>query len=224
MSENQSYENQSYDRQFQTTGDRSREDNASSKKGGGGWLEFPIILIVAFALVFLFVRPYVVEAFYIPSESMTPTLEVGDRVLVNKFIYRFTEPERGDIIVFKTPEGMDNSVDGNPIARLIGWFQGKRDERQDLIKRVVGLPGDTITVRNGKLFVNGERQNEPYLNREIPDQSFFNEMTVPQGKVFVMGDNRTNSRDSRYIGPIPKENIEGEAFLRFWPPGRLGLI
>ncbi len=215
----------SEDQQFQTTNEQSREGRASSKKGGGsGWLEFPLILIVAFALVFLVVRPYVVEAFYIPSESMVPTLEVGDRVLVNKFIYRFTEPERRDVVVFKTPEGVDNSVDGNPIARLIGWFQGKRDERQDLIKRVVGLPGDTIAVRNGRLFVNGERQKEPYLNKSLPDQSFFQQTTVPQGKVFVMGDNRTNSRDSRFIGPIPKENIEGEAFLRFWPPGRLGTL
>ncbi|MGB3634273.1 MAG: signal peptidase I [Rubrobacteraceae bacterium] len=216
----------SEDQQFQTTTERDQEQPAPSKKSGGGsgWLEFPLILIVAFALVFLVVRPYVVEAFYIPSESMVPTLEVGDRVLVNKFIYRFTEPERQDVVVFKSPEGVDNSVDGNPIARLIGRFQGKRDERQDLIKRVVGLPGDTIAVRNGKLSVNGERQNEPYLNKEFPDQSFFQQTTVPKTKVFVMGDNRTNSRDSRFIGPVPKENIEGEAFLRFWPPGRLGTL
>lgn len=215
----------SEDQQFHTSNERNQERPAPSKKSGGsGWLEFPIILIVAFALVFLVVRPYVVEAFYIPSESMVPTLEVGDRVLVNKFIYRFTEPERGDVIVFKTPEGVDNSVDGNPVARLIGWLRGNRDERQDLIKRVVGLPGDTVAIRNGNLFVNGERQNEPYLNEELPDQGFYERTEVPQGKVFVMGDNRANSRDSRFIGPIPKENIEGEAFLRFWPPGRLGTL
>ncbi|MGF1470714.1 MAG: signal peptidase I [Rubrobacteraceae bacterium] len=216
-------ENQPEGQKFQTSRGRSREARPTAKKGGS-WLEFPIILIIAFALVFLFVRPYVVEAFYIPSESMTPTLEVGDRVLVNKFIYRFTEPDRGDIIVFKTTEGVNNAVDGNPIARLIGWFQGKRDERQDLIKRVVGLPGDTIAVRNGNLFVNGERQDEPYLNQETLDQSFFEETTVPEGKVFVMGDNRTNSRDSRFIGPIPEENIQGEAFLRFWPLSRVGIL
>ena len=208
----------------ETTHEQSPGRRRSSKKSGSGWMEFPLILIVAFALVFLVVRPYVAEAFYIPSESMVPTLEVGDRVLVNKFIYRFTEPERQDVVVFKTPEGINNSVDGNLIARTAGWFQGRRDERQDLIKRVVALPGDTIAVRDGNLFVNGERQNEPYLNEELPDGSFFQQATVPQGKVFVMGDNRTNSRDSRFIGPIPKENIEGEAFLRFWPPGRLGTL
>ena len=95
----------------------------------GGVLEFLVILIVAFALVFGFVRPFVVEAFYIPSESMVHTLEVGDRVLVNKFIYRFEEPERGDIVVFRSVEGGE----------------------EDLIKRVVGVPGDEISVRNGAL-------------------------------------------------------------------------
>ncbi|MDQ4106643.1 MAG: signal peptidase I [Actinomycetota bacterium] len=192
-------EQQSHEEQFQTS---RRERRRSAKKGGGGFLEFLIILVVAFALVFGFVRPFVVEAFWIPSESMVPTLEVGDRVLVNKFIYRFTEPDRGDIVVFE-------SVDG---------------DGTDLIKRVIALPGDTVAVRDGTLFVNGEPQREPYLNRALPDSSFYAPTEVPEGHVFVMGDNRTNSADSRVFGPLPKENIAGEAFLRFWPPGRIGLI
>ena len=217
-------EDQKREGQFQTAGEGGQQSRQRVKKSGGGPLEFVVILIVAFALVFLVVRPFIVEAFFIPSESMVPTLEVGDRVLVNKFIYRFTEPEREDVVVFKTPEGVDNSVDGNPVARLVGWFQGERDERQDLIKRVVGLPGDNIAVRNGTLVVNGDRQNESYLNGEFPDRGAFGPEKVPEGHVFVMGDNRSNSRDSRFIGPIPKENLEGEAFVRFWPPGRLGLL
>ena len=172
------------------------------RKKGGGVLEFLVILIVAFALVFGFVRPFVVEAFYIPSESMVHTLEVGDRVLVNKFIYRFEEPERGDIVVFRSVEGGE----------------------EDLIKRVVGVPGDEISVRNGALYVNGERQTEPYVNKEIPDVNTYGPMKVPEGHVFAMGDNRANSRDSRFFGPIPYENIEGEAFVIFWPPARLGLL
>ena len=217
-------EDQRHEGQFQTASVDNQRGRRGAKKSGGGPLEFVVILIVAFALVFLVVRPFIVEAFYIPSESMVPTLEVGDRVLVNKFIYRFTEPESGDVVVFKTPEGVDNSVDGNVIERTVGWLQGNRDERQDLIKRVVGLPGDRIAVRNSVLFVNGERQNEPYLNSEFPDRSNFGPEKVPEGHVFMMGDNRMNSRDSRFIGPIPKENIEGEAFIRFWPPGRIGLL
>jgi signal peptidase I len=194
-----------YEEQFDTTiSRRARRERRSndSKKGGGGVLEFLIILVVSFVLVFGFVRPFVVEAFWIPSASMVPTLKYGDRVLVNKFIYRFTEPERGDVIVFKSVQGDD----------------------QDLIKRVVGVPGDEITVRGGRLFVNGEPQREPYVNKKFPDRSFYAPTTVPKDHVFAMGDNRANSQDSRVFGPVPKENIEGEAFLRFWPPGRIGLL
>ena len=186
------------DEQFQT----SSQERRPARKKGGGALEYLVILLVSFALVFGFVRPFVMEAFWIPSGSMIPTLEIGDRVLVNKFIYRFTEPKRGDIVVF-------TSVD-NP--------------KEDLIKRVVGVPGDKIAVRGGKLFLNGEPQKEPYTNKKLPDRSFFARTTVPKGHVFVMGDNRGNSADSRVFGPLPKKNIEGEAFLRFWPPDRIGLL
>ncbi|MFL6008841.1 MAG: signal peptidase I [Rubrobacteraceae bacterium] len=198
MSEKPSYEEQ-FDTTISRRARRERRNNAS-KKSGGGVLEFLIILLVSFVLVFGFVRPFVVEAFWIPSASMVPTLKYGDRVLVNKFIYRFTEPQRGDIIVFKSVEG-----DG-----------------QDLIKRVVGVPGDEIAVRGGTLFVNGEPQKEPYVNKKFPDRSFYAPTTVPKDHVFAMGDNRANSQDSRVFGPVPEQNIEGEAFLRFWPPDRIG--
>ena len=90
--------------------------------------------------------------------------------------------------------------------------------------RSVGLPGDTIAVRRGRLFLNGVPQKEPYTNKNLPDRSFYAKTTVPKGHVFVMGDNRGNSADSRVFGPLPKKNIEGEAFLRFWPPHRIGLL
>ena len=134
------------------------------------------------------------------TSTLSPISSVG--VLVNKFIYRFTEPERGDIIVFQSVDNPD----------------------EDLIKRVVGLPGDTIAVRRGKLVLNGEPQKEPFTNKNLPDRSFYAKITVPKGHVFVMGDNRGNSADSRVFGPLPKKNIEGEAFLRFWPPHRIGLL
>ena len=194
MSERHYYE----DERFRTGG----EERPPRKKKGGGIIEYLVILVVSFALVFGFVRPFVVEAFWIPSGSMIPTLEVNDRVLVNKFIYRFTEPERGDIIVFR-------SVD---------------DPETDLIKRVVGLPGDRIAVRSGRLIVNGEPQKEPFTNKRFPDRSFFAPTTVPKNHVFVMGDNRANSQDSRVFGPLPKKNIEGEAFVRFWPLSRIGTL
>jgi signal peptidase I len=186
------------DQRFRT----AEEDRPTRKKKGGGIVEYLVILVVSFALVFGFVRPFVVEAFWIPSGSMIPTLQINDRVLVNKFIYRFMEPSRGDIVVFE-------SVD---------------DPDTDLIKRVVGLPGDRVAVRSGRLVVNGEPQKEPFTNKKFPDTSFFAATPVPKDHVFVMGDNRANSQDSRVFGPLPKKNIEGEAFLRFWPVDRIGLL
>jgi signal peptidase I len=185
------------------TGTKSKNHRwRRSSKERGSLLEFLIILLVAFALVFGLVRPFIVEAFYIPSESMMPTLEVGDRVFVNKFIYRIAEPERDDIVVFESIEGSE----------------------QDLIKRVVAVPGDTVAVQNGVLFVNGQLQEEPYVNDAFPDGSFFGPTTVPEDSVFVMGDNRGNSRDSRFFGPVSISNVEGEAFLTFWPPSHVDLL
>src|SRR5215210_5058761 len=192
-----------HERGFETGESSEEHQGGRSLKKGGGFVEFLVILLVAFALVFGFIRPFVLEAFWIPSESMVPTLEVGDRVFVNKFVYRIREPERGDIVVFQSVEG----------------------DAEDLIKRIVAVPGDSVAVENGVLSVNGEPQVEPYVNAGFPDDdSFFGPMGVPEGEVFVMGDNRANSRDSRFFGPVPIENIEGEAFASFWPPSRIGLL
>src|SRR3712207_6403176 len=160
-------EKESYGRDPETgVAPGGRKESPTAKKGGG-FLEFLVILVVAFALVFGFVRPFVLEAFYIPSESMVPTLEVEDRVFVNKFIYRFTEPERGDIVVFESVNGGE----------------------EDLIKRVVALPGDEAEVRSGTLLVNGEPQNEPYITPQFPDGSIYGPSRLYEGEVFVMGDN-----------------------------------
>jgi signal peptidase I len=191
-----------YEQGFETGVGPEGHPGRRSSREAGGLVEFLVILAVAFVLVFGFVRPFVLEAFRIPSESMVPTLLVGDRVFVNKFIYRFTEPERGDVVVFESVNGRE----------------------EDLIKRVVGVAGDEVEVRNGTLLVNGEAREEPYLNRGIPDDSFFGPTRLSEGEVFVMGDNRANSADSRVFGPLPIENIEGEAFVRFWPPLRIGVL
>lgn len=167
-------------------------------------VEFALILLVAFALVFGIVRPAVAAPFRIPSVSMVPTLEVGDHLIVNKFVYDFRKPKRGEIVVFDVP-----------------W------QSDPLIKRVVGLPGDSIELRQGKLFVNGKPQKEPYVVNQPcvparPKTCSYGPVTVPSGDFFAMGDNRAKSEDSRYIGPVPEKNIEGEAILRFWPLGRVG--
>lgn len=157
-------------------------------------------IVVAFVLVFGVVQPFIVQAFRIPSESMLPTLEVKDRVLANKFIYRFTAPDRGDIVVFEDPNGSGET----------------------LIKRVVGVGGDKIRMQGGLLLVNGESREEPYLNTEEPFRGYYGPITVPENHVFLMGDNRGNSADSRVFGPVLLDSVKGEAFLRFWPVEKIG--
>ena len=188
-----------------STGTGERE--GISGKEWGPWALF-MMLVVAVDLVFGFVRPFVVEPMSVPSASMAPTLEPGDRVLTNKFVYDFADPDRGDLVVFESV-----------------------DERKDeeIVKRVVGLPGEEISVQEGVLLVNGEQPYEPYLStqeapsaRETPGVDSFGPMVVPPNHLFVMGDNRTNSYDSRFFGPVPEENLVGEVSLRFWPLGRLG--
>jgi signal peptidase I len=180
---------------------RELRQERQRKKRKAGLRELVITIVIAFVLVFGLVRPFIVEAYRIPSESMVPTLEVGDRVLANKFVYRFWSPKRGDIVVF-------DSVD--------------EGEDQTLIKRVVGLEGDEIQVQGGVLYVNGEPQKEPYLNEDLPFVGFYGPTVVPKGNIFVMGDNRANSADSRVFGPLPLENLRGEAFIRFWPVSKIG--
>ncbi len=182
----------------------SRRERRTSKKNKGLFVDFLLILLISFGLVFGVLRPFIVKAFYVPTESMVPTLLVNDRVLANEFIYRFSELERGEIVIFKV-----KSAEG---------------EEEYLIKRVVGLPADKISVRSGRLFINGVPQKESYLNKKLPDKSFYGPTTVPPGHVFVMGDNRANSGDSRIFGPVPKKNIEGQAFVRFWPLSRIEIL
>ena len=182
---------------------RERRLQREKKKRKAGVAELILTAVVAFVLVFGFVRPYVIEAYRIPTESMVPTLEVGDRVLANKFVHRFTEPERRDIVVFDSVEEGDD---------------------QTLIKRVVGVAGDEIQLQGGILYVNGEEQEEPYLNDADQSRGFYGPTVVPEGHIFVIGDNRGNSADSRVFGPLPLENLKGEAFMRFWPISKISTI
>jgi signal peptidase I len=181
---------------------RERRLEREKKRRRAGVAELVFTAFVAFVLVFGFVRPFVVEAYRIPTESMVPTLEVGDRVLAGKFMYRFFEPERGDIVVF-------DSVD---------------EDDQTLIKRVVGVAGDEIQVQGGVLYVNDEAQEEPYLDDADQFRSYYGPTVVPEGHIFVMGDNRGNSADSRVFGPLPLENLKGEAFMRFWPVSKISTV
>ena len=174
-------------------------------------------LLIGGALVIaLVVKAFFFQAFYIPSDSMVPTLKTNDRVIVNKLSYHLHAVHRGDIVVFKTPKGSD----GNPIDPTI----------KDLVKRVIGLPGETVAERDGQILINGKVLKESYLPaRTISNCASFAAQCFPTGplpanRYWVMGDNRPNSRDSRYFGSIPKSEIVGRVFVRVWPLNRLGLL
>ena len=156
----------------------------------------------------LLVEAFLIQAFWIPSPSMEPTLDVGDRVLVNKLSYKFHEVNRGDVVVFERPPGAST---------------GQNGEIKDLIKRVIAVGGDTVEAKEGEVFVNGERIDENYLE---PGTSTDNLplKTIPDGRVFVMGDNRTNSEDSRVFGPIGEDAIVGRAFIRVLPVTDIGWL
>jgi signal peptidase I len=183
--------------------------------------ELPGLIIIAFLLALL-IKSFLIQAFYIPSGSMEPTLEIGDRVLVNKVMLRFRDPHRGEVIVFENPQAIE--PDRNPLSAFWNWLtEGlgfASNPEKDFIKRVIGLPGDTIEVNRGKVFINNKPIDEPYLNTQ-EDLSDFGPFKVPEGQFFMMGDNRANSQDSRStLGPIPEDKIVGKAFIVLWPPSR----
>ncbi len=159
-------------------------------------------------LIALTAQAFFVQAFWIPSPSMTPTLEVGDRVLVNKLAYRTHDVHRGDLIVFERPPETSNGVEG---------------EIKDLIKRVIAVGGDTIEGHDGQVYVNGERIEESYLEAGTPTEDLDREV-IPEGMVFVMGDNRVNSEDSRVFGPIDEDTIVGRAFVKVLPLSDIGWL
>ena len=168
------------------------------------WVE-PVIIAVILALI---IRAFIVQAFKIPTGSMRPTLMEGDRILVNKFIYKFKEPKRGDIIVFRSPE----------------------DKKKDFIKRLVALPGETLEISNGMILIDNKAVDKDSVMRE---RYYYNRgdfgvegqtMEVPLDAYYVLGDNSISSRDSRYWGFLPKKYLIGKAFLLYWPPTRIRLL
>lgn len=169
----------------------------------GRWLLELVVLVTLALGLATGIKTFVVQPFYIPSGSMEPTLEVGDRVLANKFLYRFDEPKAGDVVVFKSPDAKGT----------------------DYIKRIIATEGQTVDVRRGAVTVDGQPLQEAYVNTLVADQSDLTEpVTVPEGHVWLMGDNRANSADSRVFGPQPVSHLLGKAFLVYWPLGRARVL
>ncbi len=224
--------------------DVAPDSEGPSRRAARQGLELIILIGVAVAIA-LIVKAFVVQAFFIPSESMVPTLKVQDRVLVNKLSYEFGDPERGDIVVFEAPVGQATS------------------EIKDLIKRLIGLPGDVVEGRDGHVYINGQLLVEPYLEATVVSKTFGPYYVPEAGDVIVeidsttlevdgqrivaslqtsldgrvdaqnqithdhfymLGDNRLNSKDSTEFGPVDGELFVGRAFIRVWPLGSFGLL
>jgi len=156
--------------------------------------------VIIAAAIALMIRFLVVEPFRVDGPSMEPTFYTGDMLIVNKFLYRFTAPKRGEVIVFRYP----------------------RQPQKDYVKRVIAVAGETVEVRMGRVYVNGQLFEEDFTTK--PSISSFPRTEVPSGSVFVLGDNRSNSEDSRYFGAVPLSNIKGRAMVVYWPIARIQLV
>lgn len=192
--------------------------------------EYAILAIAAIVLASL-VRAFLGQAYWIPSPSMYPTLKVGDRVIVSRLSYHLGDPDRGDIVVFQNPDYVDTGRK-DPVSRglrnlleVVGIGQPKD---KYFIKRVIGLPGDRLQVKNDHVWINGKVLPEAWLQpgvRTLWDSGMTyggTEFKLAAHSYFMMGDNREESRDSRYFGPIARKKMVGRAFVRIWPVGRFG--
>ncbi len=191
---------------------------------GGSLIELVVIVAVALGVA-LGIQALLVKPFRIPSESMVPTLEIGQRVLVDRVSLRFGDPERGDVMVFKPPKGADDNMCGvsHPAQQACPRSTPEKSDT-NFIKRVVAVGGDRLSIRRGRVILNGELQKEPFINPDaqcglcnMPD-----EIVVPKGQYYMMGDNRGASADSREWGPVPKDNMIGKGFATYWPPAKWG--
>jgi len=187
-----------------------------------------LVTIVAVALgLALGIQAFLVKPFRIPSESMVPTLEIGQRVLVDRVSFRFSDPDRGNIVVFKPPAGADTNSCGVQHPSDMACPRSTPDRSDtNFIKRVVGLPGDRLKVIDGAVYINGKHQKDDFahLDSECGICNLPREITIPKGQYFMMGDNRGESADSREWGPVPKKWIIGKAFMTYWPPNRIGFL
>jgi signal peptidase I len=202
--------------------------STQKKSATGSVIEFVVIVAVALGLA-LGIQAFIVKPYRIPSGSMEPTLDIGQRVLVDRVSKHFTSFHRGDIVVFKPPKGADlESQCGDPNKSPDEACPKPTPEKSDtnFIKRIIGEPGDRLKVIKGYAYINGKKLNEPYIRPDAscPICNLPREITIPPGYFFMMGDNRGESDDSRDWGPVPKGWIIGKAFFTYWPPHRIGTL
>jgi signal peptidase I len=203
---------------------QDQNESPAPKRRRSFWAELPGLLLTALVIAVV-IKTFLVQPFWIPSESMLPTIEVNDRVMVNKLAYNWSDPERGDIVVFRDPAEpeIDESLPEAVIRSVLEAIGIRTRGRDDLIKRVIGLPGETLIIENGKMVVDGVEIAEPYL---APDTIMNDEgpFVVGSNQVFLMGDNRQFSFDSRRFGPIEQDTLVGRAFVTIWPLSNFGSL
>ncbi|MFT4035373.1 MAG: signal peptidase I [Patulibacter sp.] len=200
----------------------SKKHNTDEQEHGSSWVETIGVVIGALALALL-IQQFLVKPYKIPSASMVPTLVEGQRVLVNRLGNNFGDPKVGDIYVFRPPMGAGTGECAEPRSpghACVKAVSGKFSETY--VKRVVGGPGDRLQVREGHVIRNGKEVDEPYARECSGEICNIAAFTVPNGHYFMMGDNRGDSSDSRYWGPVPRNYIIGRAFATYWPPKRIG--
>lgn len=211
---------------------------AAPARRRGGWLRETLTVMVSALVLSVLIKTFLAQAFYIPSGSMEHTLELGDRVMVNKLAPEPFDLERGDVVVFVDPGGWldDLPPDTRPVwqqrvTEVLTWVGLlPQDAGQHLIKRIVGVGGDTVAAEDGVLTVNGEAVEEPYLREGVSSSETDFSVEVPEGQLWLMGDNRSNSADSRAHlgdpggGTVPVDNVVGRAFVILWPADRISLL
>lgn len=206
------------------------EDKDPPKSRLNSIIELVVIVLVAIGLA-LAIQAFIVKPYKIPSRSMEPTLEVGQRVLVDRIGMHFSEPKIGEIVVFHPPKNAEQQVCG-PAPHMVtpggaACDAPEPDEASvNFIKRIVAGPGDTLYIKEGHAYVNGKREKDPYITPcgSSSECNFPTPIKIPAGHWFMMGDNRGESDDSRFWGPIPTSWIIGQAFLTYWPPDRIGSL
>jgi signal peptidase I len=209
--------------------DKDSQPEQQAKQPESFWMEVAKTVVLSVAMA-LGIRTFVAEARFIPSGSMLPTLQIDDRLIVEKVSYRFKDPQRGDIVVFMPPEksALCAGPTQGPLRLSVPSTTPDTPKpkstisKDAFIKRVIGLPGDTIEIKQGRVLINGKSVQEAYI-QDVPEYQY-GPVSVPQNSYLVLGDNRNNSCDSRYWGFVPRENIIGRAVVRFWPVDRLGGI
>lgn len=206
---------------------RKRAQRPRGKRtAAGSLIELAVIVVVAVGLALL-IQAFLVKPYRIPSGSMIPTLDTGQRVLVNRLANNFSSPKRDDIVVFNPPAGADTDSCGvaHPLDGSCPMGTPQKSQT-NFIKRVVGVPGDHIKVIAGRVYVNGALRPESFIRPDANCEicNLPREITVPPDEFFMMGDNRGESADSREWGPVPRQWIIGEAFFTYWPPDRIGTL